>query len=71
MTHYPPPSPPPASHSVEIEHRLTVVEIEQGKHRDKLSLHEKAILGLASSLYVLAQDRFPQIAAVIRGLLIP
>ena len=43
----------------------------QGKHRDKLSLHEKAILGLASSLYVLAQDRFPQIAAVIRGLLIP
>lgn len=66
-----PPLQPPASHSNEIEHRLTVIEIEQTRHGQKLSLHEKAILGIASSLYILAQDRFPAIAAVIRGLLIP
>lgn len=71
MTRSPLPSAQPVPHSNEIEHRLTVVEVEQERHRDKLSLHEKAILALASSLYVLAQDRFPQIAAVIRGLLIP
>lgn len=71
MTISQPPSPPPASHSVEMEHRLTVIEIEQGRHRDKLSLHEKAIIGIASSLYVLAQDKFPLVASIIRGLLIP
>ena len=54
-----------------MEHRLTVIEIEQGRHRDKLSLHEKAIIGIASSLYVLAQDKFPLVASIIRGLLIP
>ena len=71
MTPFPPPSPQPAPHSNETERRLTTLELEQSRHSQKLSLHEKAILGLASSMYVLAQDRFPQIAAVIRGLLIP
>lgn len=65
------PSSPPASHSVEIEHRLTRMELKTEGHDQKLSLHEKAILGLAGGLYVLAQERLPQIAAVIRGMLWP
>ena len=36
-------------------------------HTAKLSLHEKAILGIAGVLYILAQDKFPMIAAIIKG----
>lgn len=36
-------------------------------HSAKLSLHEKAILGIAGVLYILAQDKFPMIAAIIKG----
>ena len=66
----PPPSPP-HSHSNEIEHRITRLEITGDRHSVKLSLHERAILGIASALYVLAQDQFPKAAAIIRGILIP
>ena len=37
------------------------------QHSDKLSLHEKAILAIASILYIMAQDKFPALAAIIKG----
>ncbi len=39
------------------------------KHNQRLSLVEKAILALAGSVYILAQDRFPVIAKLLKGLL--
>ena len=57
--------------SNEVESRLTKLEIRSDSHGQKLSLHEKAILGIASTLYVIAQDKFPLLASIIRGLLIP
>lgn len=39
------------------------------KHDQRLSLVEKAILALAGSVYILAQDRFPVIAKLLKGLL--
>lgn len=36
-------------------------------HGDKLSLHEKAILAIAGILYIMAQDKFPALAAIIKG----
>lgn len=66
---------------VEIEHRFTVLETvvedhtgQHGEHRltsarhdQRLSLVEKAILVLAMSVYIMAQDRFPAIASLIKG----
>lgn len=69
-------SPPPKSqplppeclpHSIEIEHRLTVTEETLERHADRMSLHERVMLSLAGGLYILFQDRFPQIAAIIKG----
>lgn len=37
-------------------------------HTAKLSLHEKAILAICGLLYILAQDKFPAIAAILKGL---
>lgn len=37
------------------------------QHSEKLSLHEKAILAMAGVLYIMAQDKFPAIAAIIKG----
>lgn len=37
----------------------------------RLSLHEKAILMLATALQVLAQEKYPAIAKAIRGILFP
>lgn len=37
-------------------------------HADKLSLHEKAILGICGVIYILAQDKFPALAAILKGL---
>ena len=68
------PSPsrsPQPSHSTEVENRLTKLEISTSTHGQKLSLHEKAILGLASAVYVVAQEKFPIVAGIIRGMLIP
>jgi len=39
------------------------------RHDQRLSLVEKAILALAGSVYILAQDRFPVIAKLLKGLL--
>jgi len=41
----------------------------QAKHDQRLSLVEKAILGLAGAVYILAQDRFPMIAKLLKGVL--
>jgi len=65
-----PPSPP-HSHSTEVENRLTKLEVQEAATKAKLTLHEKAILVIASALYVVAQEKFPIIAGAIRGLLIP
>ena len=35
----------------------------------KLSLHEKAILGIIAALQVLAQDKWPMLAGALKGLL--
>lgn len=37
-------------------------------HADKLSLHEKTILGICGVIYILAQDKFPALAAILKGL---
>jgi hypothetical protein len=78
------PLPPSSGHStIELEHRLThledakVAHREQNdelfeiveKHHDKLTLHEKAILAILGAISILLQDRFPQIAAAIKGIL--
>lgn len=65
------PQSPPSSLDLETVQRLTRLEIKADTHTARLSLHERAILGLAGALYVLAQDKFPLVAAAIRGLLIP
>lgn len=59
----------PEHSTKELENRLTHLEISSGEHREKLSLHERAILGILGALYVLAQDKFPVLAEVIRGVL--
>ena len=70
-------------HPLEIENRLTHLEHttddhsdQHDQHRDthrhhdqRLSLIERAILGLAGAVYILAQDRFPEIARLLRGIL--
>ena len=75
---------PDSEHSPrEIEHRLTSLEWttedhgeQHDQHRDthskhdqRLSLIERAILGLAGAVYILAQERFPAIAHLIKGIL--
>jgi len=37
-------------------------------HDRRINLQEKAILGIAGILYILAQDKFPQIAALVKSL---
>lgn len=39
------------------------------KHDQRLSLVEKAILALAGAVYILAQDRFPMVAKLLKGLI--
>jgi len=73
MSVWEPSQPPsqPHSHSTEVENRLTKLEVQGTAHQNKLTLHEKAILAIASALYVVAQEKFSIIAGAIRGLLIP
>jgi len=87
-----PPRWPPQSqplHSVEIEHRLTIVESDlehvaeshEEKHEEleakhaaltkRMSLHEKATLVLAGAVQVLAQEKYPALARIIRSILTP
>ena len=39
------------------------------RHDRRLNLHEKAILGLGALLQVLMQDKYPALAALIKGLM--
>lgn len=39
------------------------------KHDQRLSLVEKAVLALAGAVYILAQDRFPMVARLLKGLI--
>jgi hypothetical protein len=48
------------------EHHLEHFEIAE-THRDKLNLLERAILFLAAAVAILAQDRFPAIVKLLRG----
>jgi len=59
----------------ELENRLTTLEVKSEDHgeqidghSERLTLHERAILAILGSIYVLAQDKFPALAELIRGL---
>ncbi len=82
-TGWPPPLRPENEHSTkEIEHRFTDLEafaVESKadrsdlheiveRHGEKLSTHEKAILALLIAMATLLQDKFPKLAAILKGL---
>jgi predicted nucleic acid-binding OB-fold protein len=48
--------------------RLELHEIVE-KHGEKLTLHERVLLGLLMALATLLQDRFPALVHLIKGLL--
>lgn len=39
------------------------------KHARRLSLVEKAVLALSGAVYILAQDKFPMVARLLKGLI--
>ena len=60
----------------EAEHRFTHLEttteqhgIRLDDHHQRMSYLEKAIMTIAGGLYVALQDKFPAIAALIKGLI--
>jgi hypothetical protein len=74
---------PENGHSTkELEHRLTDLEASREEsradrkdlfeiseqHREKLSLHERLLLGILIALAAALQDKFPKIAALLKGL---
>ncbi|WP_296201740.1 hypothetical protein [uncultured Hyphomicrobium sp.] len=74
-----PPSRPTWAHTEhstkELENRLTTLEVnseDHGEtidhHSERLTLHERAILAILGTLYILLQDKFPAIADLLRGL---
>lgn len=66
----------------ELEHRLTDLEASRLEsqtdrkelfdiveaHRDKLTFHEKVLLAVLMGLAAALQDKFPKIAALLKGL---
>jgi hypothetical protein len=59
----------------ELENRLTTLEVNSedygdqiDHHSERLTLHERAILAILGTLYILLQDKFPAIADLLRGL---
>ena len=70
------------SHSLEVERRMTIGEMELKSVRDeqedqseqiealrkKLALHEKAILGILGLLQIVFQDKYPAVAALLKSL---
>lgn len=60
------PGTSPAHSTRELESRLVHLEIRSQDHSEKLSLHERAILGILGALFILSQDRLPAIADAIR-----
>ena len=64
------------THSNELENRLTRSEIRNELHGEKIASHdkrlsllEKAILGIAAILQVMLQDKYPALAAILKSLL--
>ena len=69
------------SHSNEIERRLTLSEAHreylhdeveylketQERHHDRLTLHERVLLMILGVLGIVLQDKFPQLAALLKG----
>ena len=81
---WPQPSRPENGHSTkEIEHRFTDLEAFAGeskadredlheiveKHTDKLTLHERVLLGLLMGLATLLQDKFPVLVHALKALI--
>ncbi len=79
---WPPLQPPwPPAMDRETEHRLTQLEATAShhqdhhdehfettdRHRDRLNTHERVLLLLAGMLSIVLQDKFPAIAAMIKG----
>ena len=80
----PEPSLQGGGHSTrEIEHRFTELEMRHqasledrnklfnitGKHSEKLTLHERILLGLLIALATLLQDKLPVLALALKALL--
>lgn len=76
-------SRPDNGHSTkELEHRLTDLEASRQEsntdrqelfqiveaHREKLTFHEKVLLAVMMGLAAALQDKFPKIAALLKGL---
>lgn len=65
------------SHSpLELERRLTIGEMEAEATKEqiasiskRMSLVERAILAILGCLQILLQDKFPALAALIKGLM--
>ena len=67
----------------EVEHRFTELEVQHqisrddrdelfsiaAKHTDKLTLHERVLLGLLMALATLLQDKFPALALALKTLI--
>lgn len=80
----PPPSRPENGHSTkEIEHRFTGLEAyaEESRsdrddlhdlvdrHTEKLTLHERVLLGVLMGLATLLQDKFPVLVLALKALI--
>jgi hypothetical protein len=75
--HWPPPS------DRETEHRLTELEVttrhHEGHHeehfqigdahRERLNFHERCLLILAGTVSILLQDKWPKLAAILKGVM--
>ncbi len=64
------------THSNALENRLTRSEIRTEQYGEKIAAHdkrlsllEKAILGIAAVLQVILQDKYPALAAILKSLL--
>jgi hypothetical protein len=81
---WPPRSPHENGHSIkEIEHRFTDLEAFSKtssadrvelheiveKHTEKLTLHERVLLGILMAIATLLQDKFPVIAHMLKALI--
>lgn len=66
MQDSPPSHPPWPPHSTEVEHRLTIGEKDLEQIRYRMSLHERAIIFIFGLLYILLQDKFPELARLIK-----
>lgn len=71
------------SNEVETRERVTRLEVISDQHTDQIESHsethakhdnrlnlvEKAILVLSGAVYILAQDRFPMVARLLKGVI--